>query len=250
MVAWPTVGLAVFAVLLWCAGAKLFVFGWWLGGVATMTVATYLAFTPMHDASHFAAARLGWVNAIIGRICALAFFAPFVAFRYVHLEHHKHTNDAQRDPDTWSARTPRLFLPLRWVTQDLHYYWVYGRAGRPLAERIEAASIFGGLVIVAAALVTTGHPWFLGAWILSGRLALTVLAFSFDFWPHHPHDVTHAQNRYLTTTVRPGFVLQVLLLNQNLHLMHHLHPGVPFYRYGPMWRAEEAELRQLGARVE
>lgn len=33
----------------------------------------------------------------------LVYIAPFPAFRYVHLQHHKHTNDPELDPDMWSG---------------------------------------------------------------------------------------------------------------------------------------------------
>jgi fatty acid desaturase len=31
-------------------------------------------------------------------VCGCAFLAPFAGFRFLHLEHHKHTNDENKDP--------------------------------------------------------------------------------------------------------------------------------------------------------
>ena len=39
-----------------------------------------------------------------------------------------------------------------------------------------------------------------------------------------------------------------LMLSQNYHLVHHLHPSVPFYRYVRTWRRnEEAYLERDAA---
>jgi ring-1,2-phenylacetyl-CoA epoxidase subunit PaaE len=39
-----------------------------------------------------------------------------------------------------------------------------------------------------------------------------------------------------------------LMLSQNYHLVHHLHPSIPFYRYLPTWRRnEEAYLERDAA---
>ena len=53
---------------------------------------------------------------------------------------------------------------------------------------------------------------------------------------------TAAQNKYQATSNRKGFewLLTPLLLSQNYHLVHHLYPTVPFYRYLRVWRAREA----------
>jgi ring-1,2-phenylacetyl-CoA epoxidase subunit PaaE len=36
-------------------------------------------------------------------------------------------------------------------------------------------------------------------------------------------------------------LLNPLLLYQNYHLVHHLHPIIPFYRYVRVWRRNEDE---------
>ena len=44
-------------------------------------------------------------------------------------------------------------------------------------------------------------------------------------------------------------MLSVPLLYQNLHLIHHLYPAVPFYRYGQIWRAQRQALLDKGVQV-
>jgi fatty acid desaturase len=248
-VAWPTLALWLGALGGWGAGAWAVDAGHLLLGGAAMTLGAYLGFTAMHDASHRAVARRGWVNELVGRTSALTLLGPFPAFRYVHLEHHKHTNDPAKDPDLWSGRSPTWALPLRWVTQDLHYYACYLRAGRPPRELAETALTVALYLAAVLLAVTHGHAAVALAWVLSSRAALGVLAWGFDYLPHRPHQVTSAEDRYRATSVRPGALWQVLLVNQNLHLLHHLNPAVPFYRYGTLWREQREGLLARGVVV-
>ena len=211
--AWPT--LALLAVAL----------GIWLAGLATCSIALtalggYLAFTPLHEAAHRSLARARWVNEVVGRIAAIPLLGPFPAVRYLHLEHHKHTNEPDRDPDHWSGRGPAWLLPLRWLTQDLNYYVVYARRPRPWRERIE-------ILATVALLLAIASP----TWLIGSRVAIGALAFLFDYLPHRPHVVTARQDRYRATAHRRGRALYALTLGQSMHLVHHLYPGIPFYRY-------------------
>jgi fatty acid desaturase len=241
-VAWPTLVLLVVALGVWIAGIAI---GSW-SGVLVAALGAYLAFTPLHEAAHRSLARAGWVNAVAGRLAAVPLMGPFVAVRYLHLEHHRHTNDPDADPDHWSGRGPAWLRPLRWLTQDLHYYAMYATRPRPRRERFEAyatLALFAGIIGV---LVALGHgEAVLFGWVLPARIAIGVLAWAFDYLPHRPHAVTAREDRMHAT--RPGDPRGVIgrlafaaTLGQSVHLVHHLYPGVPFYRYRRVWEARIA----------
>lgn len=253
-VAWPTLAVAAAAVLvsgavaLACLGGALPL---WAGSVL-ITVAAFAAFTPMHDAAHRSVGRSRLLNEGVGRIASLVLFAPFAAFRWVHLEHHKHTNDAERDPDHYSGLGPWWMLPVRWLTQDLHYYVCYAaaRRRRPWAEQVDVALSFAALYGLVVAAIATGYGVEVVAlWLVPSRLAIALLAFSFDYLPHRPHDVTSRQDRYRATSLFTDRWLIPLFLYQSYHLIHHLYPGVPFYRYGRVYEEQRAELCRRGAAV-
>ena len=240
-VAWPTLLVLAAALAAWIIGIALVHTGV-LAGALLATVAAYVAFTPMHDAAHRSissrAARARWINEVAGRLAIVPLFGPFPAVRYVHLEHHKHTNEPDADPDHWSGRGPRFLLPLRWLSQDLHYYSVYLRARRPRREWIETVGTLALLVGIAAVLVATGHGrTVLLGWLLPARIAIGTLAFAFDYLPHRPHDVPAKIDRFAATHVFEGRLKCAASLGQSLHRVHHLYPGVPFYRYASVWRA-------------
>lgn len=253
-VAWPTLGVFAGACALWL----LSLWGAASGRApASLTVpmaalAAYVAFTPLHEAVHRAVSRSPLLNGAVGRISALLLLSPFPVAKQLHLEHHRFTNDPERDPDVWSGRGPTWVLPLRWATQDLHYYWRFLRSlrtedPRTLLESLVTSGLEVGLFALACAL---GHGGFvLLQVVLPARLAILCLAFSFDYLPHSPYTVTAAQDRYRTTRIFDSALLNVVLLGQSYHLIHHLYPAVPFYRYRALWERQRAMLLSHGTRV-
>ena len=95
-------------------------------GCAINTIAIFVAFTPMHDAAHSSiattASGVRWLNTFVGLAMSNCFPVPFAAFKHVHLQHHKHTNDPEHDIDSWAGRGPWFLLPFRWFTTEAMYY--------------------------------------------------------------------------------------------------------------------------------
>jgi fatty acid desaturase len=77
--------------------------------------------------------------------------------------------------------------------------------------------------------------------LLPIRLAVGWLGFAFDYLPHNGLRHTPSEDRFKTTRNRIGLerLLSPLLLYQNYHLVHHLHPTIPFHRYLVVWRRTE-----------
>lgn len=251
-VAWPTLALALAAAVAWAGSAWAAQAALWppWATVLLSTAAAFVAFTPLHDATHRSVARARTVNEVVGRLSAAVLAAPFPAFRTVHLEHHRNTNDPERDPDYWSGQGPAWLRPLRWGTQDLHYYVWIGRrwATQPKAVRVEVVAFLALKLAGIALAVALGHGVLLAcAWLVPARLALVALAFSFDYLPHRPHVVLARDDPYRATHLLPSPLLTPLFLYQNFHLIHHLYPGIPFYRYSAVWRRERVELLRRGA---
>lgn len=251
-VAWPTLLLGLAVPIAWLLVVVAAFAGHIPLGVATVVgaVLAYLSFTPMHDASHKSVCRVRGVNEALGRWAGLPLLAPFPAFRAMHLAHHAQTNHPEHDPDFWSGTGPAWQLPLRWLTQDLHYY---GRFFRSLdrysrAEIIESAGGVALQFVGLAVAVALGHGWtFFFAVLLPARLGTAALAFAFDYLPHRPHTTLARDDRFRATHVFRERWLTPLLMGQNYHLVHHLYPGVPFYRYGKVWLDQRERLEARGA---
>ena len=199
-VAWPTVALTVGS----CIGHLLVCYSFvkyfdyirpWQCAAAVIinTYFVYLLFTVMHDSCH-GSIKFGdyrWINDAFGLLCAFFFAIPYYGFKYCHLNHHKYTNDPEKDPDHWiSFKYSYLLLPFQCMTVEFKYYSVFLPL-LPIRPPIESfLCVFQ--VVVLVALFCSLNSIGLGRealliWILPGRLAISILAYVFDYLPHHPH---------------------------------------------------------------
>lgn len=112
-VAYPTLLLAAVSLGMW--GSNFFRYersnkqlGDKLKAVLVGSIAAFMSFTPLHDATHYAISKYRWLNELVGNLAGLPFCSPLLFFRYVHLMHHRHTNDhdGNLDPDNWAGRGP------------------------------------------------------------------------------------------------------------------------------------------------
>jgi fatty acid desaturase len=250
----PTIGLYLTALTVFILSTTAGIAGWvWIGGTIAVNAAVIFAmFSVAHEAVHCLISPKRWVNALVGRL-AYVFVTPmasFPAFRFIHLAHHRYVNDDDNDPDAFASHASAWRLPFYWPAGELFYAMYYYRRwrSRPTAEYGEGAVLFtlsmAGLTVASV----TGNLWTLAAvFLIPQRIAITLLAWWFDWLPHHGLEVMKDGNRYRTTRIRVGmgWLFTPLLLSQNYHLVHHLHPTVPFYRCPRLWRRnEEAYLQR------
>ncbi|MCP4805119.1 MAG: hypothetical protein GY913_04370 [Proteobacteria bacterium] len=253
--AWPTVVLAVVTLVVWFGAVLGHMAGLvptWLAALVAF-VAGYLTFTPVHEATHgnVGGTARPYLDTVIGWASALPLLAPFPAFKSLHLRHHAKTNHPEDDPDFWVAGTGWR-VAARCLSIMPHYYATYlgplARASSSAARTRPVAIAF--LVLQALGLLGLAVAGYgstvLFVLLIPSWLAVAVLAFFFDWLPHHPHGV---QGRYVDTRAIPSKLLEVVLLGQNLHLVHHLWPSVPFYRYGAVFDASRDALAAKGAEI-
>jgi len=257
--AWPTVALLV-AVLVLHVGSwwACVVLRWPLAfGVVLNAVVAYLAFTVHHEAAHGnidgRKGSAGLADEVAGWISGVLLLSPFPAVRVLHLRHHGVTNDPATDPDMWVAVDGPVRLAARCLTIIPHYYWhfLFGPTSTTKSARIALPKTIAGIVGLLAlggVLWWAGlGGWALWLWVLPAFLGTGFLAFAFDYLPHVPFD---SRERFLNTRVIEGRTLNVVLLGQNYHLMHHLYPRVPFYRYLACFHLMRPLLERKGARID
>lgn len=202
----------------------------------------YAQFTVMHDASHGAISTThNYLNDIFGWLAQL-WMGPtsnFYAFRHNHKQHHKYTNDPEKDPDHWTSQG--RFMLLRWLIIDTSYWYFYipqvlFKSKRPRKEVIIVWTYHLSMLLFLYFSYCYGFLGFLWwNWILPARLSKFFLAFFFDYLPHYPHKITQQQDKYHTTRYihfSPFFrpIANLLLFYQNYHISHHLMPSEPFFR--------------------
>jgi fatty acid desaturase len=246
----PSLTLFVTAYLLWAATIYLYFAARVssLSALCLCVLSFVVGYTPFHEAVHGSVSKIRFVNAWVGRLAASMLFSPYQGFRYVHLKHHRFTNRSGIDPDLWSARGLVLF---RWLTQDLYYYFVYLKERKKNSTRVRIevvlqSGILLGLAFWACSKGCGGLIFW--CWILPARIAIAWLSFTFTWLPHHPHDEKSQDNAFKATCVRTSRWLSAPLFFQNYHLIHHLYPSVPFYRYTSIWNEGKEHFLAQGTR--
>lgn len=249
-VAWPTIILLVVSFVIFSLATIAYIEGalplYW--AILFNTIAAYMSFTPAHDASHGSVSANRALNDWVGRLATvLQSPVPFFrAFRYIHMQHHRFTNDKTKDPDLYVGSGPGWLLPLKWTTLDINYLYRYLNPSvfmkRPKSERREMllALLFAAVVLA----VISANGWlnyYLLLFLIPGRITAIFLAITFDFLPHYPHQAQAKDQPFQCTSNRVGmeWLLTPVLLFQNYHLVHHLYPSVPFYRLLKIWYARK-----------
>lgn len=254
----PTIGIYVTALTAFVISTLAAIGGYapiWVTIPVNATV-VFVMFTVVHDASHYSVSSKRWVNGLVGRL-AFAFVSPmisFPSFGFIHIEHHRHSNDDENDPDTFASHGPAWQLPFRWATLDFFYgaYYIRHVRSRPTAEVAETAVMLTLSVAGLTAAIVTGNLWILAVvFLIPQRIGISVLGWWFDWLPHHGLEDTQRSNRYRATRARVGmeWLFTPLMLSQNYHLVHHLHPSVPFYRYLRTWRRNEEAYLERDASI-
>jgi len=264
-VAWPTLALAL---ILPASEAALIAAGlahalplW--ACTPVLALVCYAHYSLVHESIHgnvvASPKSLAWVNTLVGWIGALGMGASWPPLQRTHVLHHSHTNTA-RDPDIfvkgsfgellvkWLKGLPTALVPmvaLRFVNRER-----YARIGAILSpsDIAQASAVSLAHIAILVVAIATGHfvDW-LALWFIPTRLAMLILNIFFQWLPHYPFDRTE---RYHNTRISLWFGGTFLLLQQNLHLMHHLWPSVPFYNYARLFHRLRPVLQAEGSRIE
>ncbi|MFN7224720.1 MAG: fatty acid desaturase [Paracoccaceae bacterium] len=222
-------------------------------------VVTALAITQFcslqHEALHGHPFRTAWLNEALV-FPALYPAVPYGRFRDTHLAHHHDPSltDPYDDPES-KYLDPKVWNTLPVVAKHLL------RANNTLLGRMTLGPFIGTLLFLwgDARLVLSGDRAVLRDWLLhAGGLILLVLW----VWPapmgwvgyglavyaagallnlrtfleHRAHDAARAR----TVIVEDRGPLAFLFLNNNLHVVHHMHPQVPWYRLPALYAENRA----------
>lgn len=246
-VAWPTVimGLMIVAgFLLVCYLGTMRYIPLWLGLIINSLI-LYAAQTPLHEACHGNIAGRDsskmWINHLIGYLCGWVLLHEYKAFRHMHLAHHRNPNNEELDPDTWVKVKNPLHVAFRCFTIVFYYNHFFfknvafkWREGKNLPLAIHIILSYTVLYSIMFWLAVFG--WWrevLMLWLLPHYIASAMIIFFFAYLVHEPHEAT---DRYRDTNIfifkNWGHKLITwAYCFQNYHLIHHLYPRIPFYRY-------------------
>ncbi|MEG5062940.1 fatty acid desaturase [Microcoleus sp. B3-A4] len=221
----------------WC-------WGWPQWCCFTLNVlALHMAGTVIHDASHNAAHRDRTINAILGHGSALMLGFAFPVFTRVHMQHHAHVNDPDNDPDHYvSTGGPLWLIAARFFYHEIFFF------KRKLWRKYELLEWFlSRLFVIAIVYISIQYDhlgYVLNFWFSPAMVVGLALGLFFDYLPHRPF---HDRDRWKNARVYPSPILNILILGQNYHLIHHLWPSIPWYNYKPAYEAVKPLLDEKGS---
>ncbi len=205
-------------------------------------LALHMVGTVIHDASHNVAHRDPIVNAILGHGSALMLGFAFPVFTRVHMQHHAHVNDPDNDPDHFvSTGGPLWLIAARFFYHEIFFF------KRRLWRKFELLEWFISRAIVIGVVLLAIHYDFIGFimnfWFSPALVVGLMLGLFFDYLPHRPFK---ERDRWKNARVYPSPVLNLLIMGQNYHLIHHLWPSIPWYKYQGAYYATRPLLDAKG----
>lgn len=263
-VAWPTI-----ATLLVLPPLYLVVIYLGFTGKAPLWVCTpvlgfmcYVHYMFVHEGAHRNIVKrppFTWVNTAAGWIGAFALGAGYPLLSRSHILHHTHTN-TDKDPDIhvkgsfgaliwkWFVGATRLFIPVAIFKVTAPAQYARMRKVLSTGDILGASLVTLVMIGILVAAVATGHfvEW-LCLWFLPQRIAALILTVFFQWLPHYPFDRT---DRYGATRISLWPGAGWITFQVNLHLMHHLWPGVPWYNSSKLYKALYPVLIAEGSRIE
>lgn len=212
--------------------------------------AVYVAFTPLHDASHRAVScnsRINdWVGVLTGQLLLPG--VNMTTFRAIHMDHHRFTGEEGRDPDTGFVSPPKWAGLAYLMFADLHWVYWYFRYGRKIWSRRVSVALYlmlAAVVVSHAAFLLS--PWwkeFLLLYVIPQRIGLGVVAYTFAHI-QHPEGLTWENEPFQSTMYMKGnSPLRRLLFGQEDHAIHHLVPHIPWFKYRKVWALANGVLRK------
>jgi beta-carotene hydroxylase len=214
-------------------------------GLLVATPCLFFNFSVIHEAAHRNITRNRRLNDWIGRIGTFWLLGSFRHFRWVHLEHHAHTNQEGLDPDLHAAGKINF---LKWCFTAFHYFLhVCKNAKRAKMKATDFVPYFLSFALVGYGIFTGKAFAFLVVWVIPSLVSVGFMVFCFDYLPHRPHKDTC---RYKSSVIRivPGWI-EAILMGQNYHLIHHLWPSIPWHQYRSAYELRKKALENVGARI-
>lgn len=228
---------------------------WWVL-MLPLGVAQVMLFTLNHEAIHRTVFASRWLNDWIARLCGVLLVLPPEWFRFFHFEHHRHTQDPERDPEL-AGKAPQTVweyirhvsgIPL-WIAS---FKVVVGNAlgrnqdgfvpasGRSKVQR-EAQIlllIYAVLVLVSVALQSLALLWLWVVPVILGQPFLRLYLMA-----EHGRCAFVANMFENSRTTFTGPIIRFFAWNMPFHAEHHAFPTVPFHKLPALHSMTAQHLR-------
>jgi fatty acid desaturase len=250
---WPTLALLTGCFGLWGA-ALVLPAGYGLLVFVALTLSLTLHSSLSHEILHGHPFRNDRASTLLG-LFQPGLFIPYLRFRTLHLAHHQDSllTDPYDDPETnyldpavW-ARLPRWRRALCRFNNTLIGRMLVGpMLGTASFIRDDVARIRRGerevardwLLHLPGVGVTLGLVWLSAAplWLYLAAIYASMSILKIRTFLEH---TAHVRASARTVVIEDRGLLALLFLNNNLHVVHHMHPTVSWYRLPALYRAHK-----------
>lgn len=259
-VEWPTVGLALVIV------GGLLGLTWWhhaLPWYVLLPLGAYFGAwysSLQHEIVHGHPTPSPGLNTLMASLPVLLWL-PFGIYRSTHLAHHadEHLTDPLDDPESYYVTASNWRRLGRWrrglllarnsllgrltvgsLDIVLTFLRDQARAGIADAPGVRRAWLAhaAGLVLWLGWLAFVGMPLWQYALLVAWPATSLMLVRS--FLEHQARPMVDQR----TVIVEAGPLMRLLYLNNNLHLVHHTRPGLPWYRLPDAYARDRAGWRR------
>lgn len=266
-VAIATAQVAVLGAIMWTAGQVSV--GWCALVLAPLWgIVMNAVYSLIHEAEHNLFHPDPRVNDAAGVLLALLFPAPFHLLRQGHLGHHLRNRSDDEAFDLYFPEDRPLWKRMQLYGILTGCYWVVVtlssivalvrpsllrpggvRFDRPTAALLESLNPrYERLIRLEAAAIVLLHPalvWLLGVPVLHYLIVLYGFGLSWSGFQYVHHFGTVRDVRRGARNLATWALLDLVWLNHNYHLSHHLHPTVPWIHLPALATGPEGERESL-----
>ena len=249
---WPTLGLLILVYVVWGLATV------WVAGLSLLLAVLLTTFSValhsslQHEVLHGHPFKSRFLSELMV-FPAIGLCIPYIRFRETHLAHHNDSilTDPYDDPET-NYQDPAVWAQMpAWLRGVLNFnntligrlligpliaQVAFMRADWALIRRGDRSVAVAwlwhllGVALVAAWLIWLGNMPF-WAYAMSAYAGLSILKIR-TFLEHQAHE--RARGR--TVIIEDRGPLAFIFLNNSLHVVHHMHPKVPWYRLPQLFR--------------
>jgi len=228
----------------------------WLAAVINALI-IYGTYTVVHEGVHnnivSAKSRFKWINMAAAFLAAIPLWILIYPHRASHIVHHRKCN-TDADPDIYARGSFGVVtfwrIPLAILGQFnlANQYRQCREYGLTRSQRYYSMIHFALYVAIVLTITGSGYGYeLLVLWFIPYFIGYAMMLVFFTWIPHHPHTNT---GRYHDTRCSLWIGGNLLTQGQNYHLIHHMMPWIPWYRYERVFDEIRPSLEQHGAIID
>jgi len=257
--AWPTL-ILLLGVYSGLAASAFFALNQqlpiWLAAVINGVI-FYGTYTIVHEGVHdnivSKRSPFRWINMTAAFLAAIPLWLLVYPHRSSHIVHHRKCN-TDDDPDIYARGSfgvvtlCRIPLAILGQFNPFEQYRQCIKQGLTRQQRYLSKITFVLYLLIVAALVSFGYGYeLLVLWFVPFFIGYALMLVFFTWIPHHPHSIT---GRYHDTRCSLWFGGNLFTQGQNYHLIHHMMPWIPWYRYEKVFHEIRPWLEQNHAIID